>query len=70
MGKRYFHKELGFNADIERHREEEQKLRMEIENARDEKHRRVYTHFLNQLLESKTTLVSKIGKRPKGERQT
>lgn len=69
--KRFFYKQLPLNADIERHREEESELRekireLEEENSTDPFDVRAlaaYRNFLNQLLDSKAQITSKIGKK-------
>lgn len=59
----------GLNADIERHREQEQELMKkiaELENKDDQMSIRalsVYRSFLLQLQTSKADVVSKIGKK-------
>ena len=66
----FFSKSVGLNADIERHRLKEQGLRAKIEELEklespDKFQVRVlqaYRHILNQLLQSKADVVSKLGK--------
>lgn len=68
---KWFRKEAaGLNEDIERHRLKEQELRAKIEELEklksiDDLQVRVlqaYRLFLNQLLQSKADVVSKLGK--------
>jgi len=64
---KYFCKDLPLNADIERHRKEEEMLRAKIDllqyNTDDMSVRalRVYRWHLTQLLDSKAQITSKIG---------
>jgi hypothetical protein len=66
----YFWRELGLNADIDRHRNEESKLRAKIAELEakksldyfDQAGLRTYKHLLNQLLQSKAEVVNKIRK--------
>jgi len=60
---------IGLNADIERHRAEEKKLRKKLEKAENdpdmpnrEMYIRVYRNFLYLLELSKAEVVSKLGK--------
>lgn len=61
-------KELGLNADIQRHREMEAEFDekiLELESKSDERSiaaLRTYRHFRCQLLASKAELVSKLGR--------
>ena len=58
-----YDKVQGVKADVERHLEEENHLREEIENSEgDERRVRVYRYFLSQLLNSKAQVVNQIGK--------
>ena len=67
--KGFFCEEIGFNADIERHRKEEAYMRekiAELEGKDDyfSVHAlRVYRRLLGILLQSKADLTSKIGKK-------
>lgn len=73
MSKRkWFHTDAtGINADIDRHRDEELKLKAKIDelesvetpNDFESRALRVYREFLNKLLYSKAEAVSKLGKR-------
>lgn len=66
----FFSKPVGLNADIERHRLKEQELRAKIEELEklespdkfQVRALQAYRHFLNQLLQSKADVVSKLGK--------
>ena len=68
---KYFYGDKSLNADIERHRKEEIKLREKIKELEsienpsnfDVRALRVTRHFLNQLLQSKADITSKIGKK-------
>lgn len=63
---KFFCKDLPKNADIKRHREEENNLRNKIkecEEEGDEYLTKAYRNFLNQLLASKAEVTSKIGKK-------
>lgn len=66
---KYFWQEApGLNADIERHREEEIRLREELRKAKeikDDVRIRIYSSFLDILLQSKAELTSQIGKKSK-----
>ena len=66
---KYFWQEApGLNADIERHREEEIRLREELRKAKeikDDVRIRIYMCFLDILLQSKAGLTSQIGKKNK-----
>lgn len=68
---KYFWKEVGLNADIERHRAKEQELTEKIarlESIQDPSDMerfslRIYRDFLYKLELSKAEVVSKIGKK-------
>jgi hypothetical protein len=59
----FYKKASGLNRDIKRHRETEQELLLQIENATDDQTKRVYKYFLSRLLASKAGLVNKIGRK-------
>lgn len=59
----YFFAAVGKNADIKRHREQEQEIREKISKAKDAQTRKIYKYFLDLLLASKAECVSKIGKK-------
>lgn len=66
--KYFWQKAPGLNADIERHREEEIRLREELRKAKeikDDVRIRIYMCFLDILLQSKAELTSQIGKKNK-----
>jgi hypothetical protein len=58
----FYKKATGLNEDIRRHRETEQELLLQIENATDDQTKRVYEYFLSRLIASKAELVNKIGR--------
>ena len=61
---KYFANEAsGLNADIERHRREEHRLRAELKEPKSDTHERVYRHFLNELLVSKARVLEALGRR-------
>jgi hypothetical protein len=59
----FYKKATGLNEDIRRHRETEQELLLQIENATDDQTKRVYEYFLSRLIASKAELVNKIGRK-------
>ena len=59
----FYKKAIGLNRDIKRHRETEQELLLQIENATDNQTKRVYEYFLSRLIASKAKLVNKIGRK-------
>ena len=62
----FFGKVAGLNADIERHRVMERDLRASLAKYEQEGKESLiatYRHFLNQLLQSKADVVSRIGKK-------
>ena len=67
--KKYFLNDVGLNADIARHRAEENELRSriaELEGKDDYRSGRVlktYRNLLDILLQSKANLTSKIGRK-------
>ena len=68
MNRKYFFdlKPLGLNADIKRHREEEERIKDILERATKENNTTVmsvYQHSLNALWESKARLVEKLGRK-------
>lgn len=67
---KYFSKDAnGLNADIDRHSAEEAKLNAKIAELQDKDDPKskfrlsVYRSFLNKLLQSKSEVVNKIGKK-------
>jgi len=69
MGKFFFGKVNGVNADLKRHTEYEKDLRAKLakyEAEGNENLIRTYKHFLNELLASKAQVATKIGKKKKG----
>lgn len=66
----YFWREIGLNADIDRHRQEEINLRTKIAELEakesldyfNQEVLRTYRYLLGQLLQSKAELVEKLGK--------
>lgn len=70
MANKYFHGKMdGLNADIERHRQKQAELEAkitELEGKTDGSsiiYLNTYRHLLNQLLQSKAEVTSKIGKK-------
>ena len=58
-----YDKVQGVKADVERHLEEERRLREEIAKSEgDDRRVRVYRYFLSHLLSSKAQVVNQIGK--------
>lgn len=68
MNRKYFFdpEPLGLNADLKRHREEENRIKANLERATKENNTvaiSVYQHALNALWESKVRLVEKLGRK-------
>ena len=65
--KKYFYGKVdGLNADIKRHRDEEKILRDKIRQYEDDNNPmfvNVYKHALDQLLQSKAEVLSKLGRK-------
>lgn len=68
---RFFFKDVGLNADIERHREKEKQLREKIKKLESIQNRTelehaalsIYSEILVKLLESKADVVNKLGRK-------